>query len=521
MTNTPDSRKTHVTRICGTNDNDDVLQNMYADMERMEIVKYATQSKDGGWQGHQQKVNWGDDPDSDEGVVEPRTRDGNDVGSGSRDVITCKIFSADEPDYANPSQWIPIDVIKDMRSRSSDHGNSSDQGQQQSFVNDLVNDARKITQRRVYFQETSIDDRAQAAFDADPKRKVFVAQGSDYSFTPDTANKGSYAEVEVITFLKPKASGDTTVGQGDDQGMQISLKNQYLIDQSDPAQLVMTGPDGFNPPFRFDPFQNLVNIKLTTIYLLVEISAGNNSFSYGPYGDAPGIGVPTISSSAISKSAKLLDDQNLGITDITSFIECLVWDTIFGSPEAYWEINFRIAGHIDKTGDTCVISSVDPTIAAAPMNFENGTANSHIYLYRVPAGDDVVEVNISGLVATFNSGGGGLESPRNIKTNGAGTLVCSVYSTIHGNVKKIHQLLGTTGDGIQRPTPDDTCFLNVLDGEHQGAFKVNVKLETDKSKVQTDNYGNKFQPYKVTLNKSSTDNIPSQPPPRLIGPLQP
>ena len=42
----------------------------------------------------------------------------------------------------------------------------------------------------------------------------------------------------------------------------LGLKNQYLIDESDPAQFDQVGPNNINPPYRLDPFQNIINVNL-------------------------------------------------------------------------------------------------------------------------------------------------------------------------------------------------------------------------------------------------------------------
>lgn len=263
VTDAPDIRKTHVIRIVGTNKAGDVLQDIWADVERIDHTKSTKQSKDSNWQGEQRKLRWLDDPDSEEGVVEPRTRDGNFVGDGSRDVVSVKVCSPDETDVNDPEEWIPIDVIKHMRSHNGD------QARRDSFVNQVLNDARIVEQRRVFHRDASIDDAAQAAFDADPTRKVYVAPGSDYTFVAGGDDKTQYVEHEVIKHLKDRRNEETGTGNGSDQGSQVKMLNQYLIDQTDVAQLDVTGTNGFNPPYRLDPFQNIVNVQLAQKVIVV------------------------------------------------------------------------------------------------------------------------------------------------------------------------------------------------------------------------------------------------------------
>ena len=47
MTNAPDSRQTHVVRIVGTNKDGDVLQDIWADVERIDFAKSASQTAEG------------------------------------------------------------------------------------------------------------------------------------------------------------------------------------------------------------------------------------------------------------------------------------------------------------------------------------------------------------------------------------------------------------------------------------------------------------------------------------------
>ncbi len=517
MTDAPQSRKTHVTRLVGTNEAGDVLQNIWIDLERTDIEKFVTQTSDSlNYQAVQRKRRWGDDPNGDDYSPE---------GLPSETTEIVKVCSPNEPDLSNPQEWVPVRVRK--RQKSSGGG----QGTQDTYRNGIDEDpdptTRDVEQRRISNYKTSIDDAAQAAFDADPTLAAYVVPGDQYTRDDSTKDESQYVETEVLKSVKNRfnaKSSDPFIISGDvNIGQQTSLKNQYLIDQSDPAQLTEVGDNGINPPYRLDPGQNIINVNFVTIYLLINVNIGNNSSSFGPYGDAPGIGIPSIASDSLVKSAKLLDDVTpSGIPiNLSGFLDCLVYPSS-DSPEAYWESTFESASFIGSIGGkSCAWPPGhvdDPTVALAPLNFTKETGNAHVYLYEVPANDEIVEINISGLAATFDSGPGG---PRRIEINGAGTLDCYVYSTVHGKVSKIHQLLDMTGDGKPRPTPDDQCSAKKIDGEHQGRFKVGVKLDKDPAHAQTDNYGKTFQPYKVALDKAAQDTIPGQPPLRLTGPVIP
>jgi len=155
----------------------------------------------------------------------------------------------------------------------------SDQGVVQRHINDELTDARIVERRRVSHYDTSIDVDAQVAFDADPTRTVFVVPGDQYTRDDSTKDDSQYVETEVITYLKERSTHDTQTGAQDDQGQQIKLLNQYLIDESDDAVLDVIGPDGFNPPWRLDPYQNIVNVQLR--------SPGNMILAY-VYADTDG-----------------------------------------------------------------------------------------------------------------------------------------------------------------------------------------------------------------------------------------
>ena len=66
MTNAPSTRQTHIIRIVGANRNGDVLQDIWADVERVDVAKSASQAPGSQWQGVQRKLLWMDDPAADD-----------------------------------------------------------------------------------------------------------------------------------------------------------------------------------------------------------------------------------------------------------------------------------------------------------------------------------------------------------------------------------------------------------------------------------------------------------------------
>jgi hypothetical protein len=245
MTNAPETRKTHITRIVGTNKNGDVLPDIFADVERIDQYASSHISKDGFWQGVKHRLHWFDDQDSEDG----------DIVHPTRTVTTLKVCSPDE-DPNNPSEWIPIPVIDRYQARNSD------QGIKGRHDNSENNTARTVVVRRTTHKDTSIDDQASAAFAADPTRTKYVVSSDQYTKDDSTEDTGQYLEIEIIEKHQARANLETGTGQGDDQAQKHKMGNQYLIDaSSDSPGTDPTGPGGINPPWRLDPYQNIVNVK--------------------------------------------------------------------------------------------------------------------------------------------------------------------------------------------------------------------------------------------------------------------
>jgi hypothetical protein len=246
MTNAPETRKTHVIRILGTNKNGDVIPDIWADVERIDQAKSVYQHDETLFQGSVRNLKWLDNPDQD-GY--------NPDGPPSRKSRIVKVCSPDEANVDDPEEWIPIQIIDKMRS------SISDQNEVSSFVNAERSNARIVKVRRILHYDTNIDDEAQAAFDADPTRMVYVVPGYRYERKDGTKDDSQWVEHEVIEYLKGSVSNQTTTGQGGDQNKQVKLLNQYLIDESEPAKLEVLGNNNVNPPYRLDPYQNIVNVQ--------------------------------------------------------------------------------------------------------------------------------------------------------------------------------------------------------------------------------------------------------------------
>ena len=389
----------------------------------------------------------------------------------------------------------------------------------------------------MYHYDTNIDDRAQSAFDDDETLKAYVVAGKDYTRDNSTKDDGQHVEHEVIKYLeKHFQRGSVRDWRRKSKAVQLLLKNQYLIDESDAATLDkvaarndggLVGPNGWNPPYRLDPFQNITNVKFRSLYLVVQIDGGNSSFAGGPSGGAPSVKTPSLSSdkssSDAAKSVKLLDAVSVpgGNNSTSGFINCFIYEAALGAEESWvlWHTGGGGGGMFAAVDNTCPWPGpgpMDEDLAIAPVDFEASATAAKAYLYKIPAGNDLVTVDVSGIIASSSSGDA---SYNQITTSGSGEARVSVYSTVRGQITKLSQLIDYEHDGKLRPTEDDACLLGVTRAVAKASFPLMSKWTKTRPTQRVDNYGKPFQPYKVTFDRGDfVDEIPSQPPPRLPPP---
>jgi hypothetical protein len=247
VTNAPISRKTHVTRLAGTNRDGDVVQDIWVDLERMDVLKPATQMLANDWQGSQRQLRWADDPNADD--YDPN-------GNPARTIDIVKVCSPDEVNVDDPEEWVEVQVIRQSKS------SGGEQKYQDRFVNDETVQSRIAEVRKIPHYDTNIDDAAQAAFDADPTLTAYVVQGVDYVRDDSTKDDTQFVDHEIIEYYKPRTSENNLVEGDVDRGVQVKLLNQYLIDESDDPDGTVVGGAGINPPYRLDPYQNIINVNL-------------------------------------------------------------------------------------------------------------------------------------------------------------------------------------------------------------------------------------------------------------------
>lgn len=280
-TNAPKSRKTHVTRIFGTNKKKEILSDMWADVERID----DSRSKDklqGVRQTLRRKLKWRDDPKDTENYLDPDLEDELPPGDErkTRKTVLVKVCDPETTeDFKDPEEWIPIRKIKRVRSKASSQHNNVRQTQMERLVNDDIQHSRVVEARRIVHYDTNIDDDAQKAYDDDPTTKAYVVKGKDYTKKngkddfegeEDTKDKDQWIEHEIVTKVIHKGNSvyygnanDPSAG-GTLSGRQVrktKFLNQYLIEESEEAKLEKIGENDVDPPYRLDPFQNIVNIN--------------------------------------------------------------------------------------------------------------------------------------------------------------------------------------------------------------------------------------------------------------------
>jgi hypothetical protein len=246
-----DIRASHTIRIFGTNKDKEVLQDIWLDIERIDVFR-VTSKIDGHFQGIYRKLYWFDDPDA------PDYLEG---GNPARTEGLKKLCSPDETDQEDPEQWVPVRTIIEMSWNESTDANElkATRGNR----TDAENLVRAVAARRCFHRDTIIDDQVKAATDADPTLKAYVVASNKYDFTDvdDKAkqDKDQFIEVQYVSFTLDTSSAKEDEGRN--QGVQTSLKNIHYLNFTDKAKGPVNPVHGFDPPWALDPFQAIVNVQ--------------------------------------------------------------------------------------------------------------------------------------------------------------------------------------------------------------------------------------------------------------------
>ncbi len=251
--NPDDIRASHTIRIFGTNKNGDVIQDIWLDIERVDVLHTGEQI-DGHRQGVYRRLYWHDDPDSD---------DYDEAGNANRVMGVLKICSPDEEDQEDPEEWIPVRVNASLGWKESTETNQLNTGT--GHRTNADNTSRNVAARRIWKRDTIIDDKAQAATDNNQDLKCYVVASDEYDYTDinDTSkeDKDNYIEVQYMSYTQELLNIDSGAGTGNDQGQVLGLRNAFYLNISEEAKDDVNPNHGFNPPWALDPFQAVVNVN--------------------------------------------------------------------------------------------------------------------------------------------------------------------------------------------------------------------------------------------------------------------
>jgi len=268
MTNA--ERQTHVIRILGTNKAGEILPDIWADVERIDRMEIRTQVIQVGgvvqYQTIKLKLRWLDDPDG------PNYDEKGDKNREHKIVKVCDP-SLPQDKLDDPDEWIPIRSIVRMEIKFGG-GNIIKHFKENNPNIDY--DGRVVENRRITHWDTTIDEAAQAAFDADPTRKVYVERDGNrgYQRIEGTEDEDQYVEHQIVKKLNRQDS-QQLLSTGNDQRRVLHLRNQYQIDESHPAKLEELGTGEINPPYRLDPFQNIINVQFQfKVYVIIVAQNG-------------------------------------------------------------------------------------------------------------------------------------------------------------------------------------------------------------------------------------------------------
>lgn len=218
-----DERKTHIFRVIGKSPSGDV-EGTWLDLERSEFYTLVEGSGP-DYKRTNVKLKWYLD-------------DAGKVPNPSRKTTMVKVIPPDE-DKDNPQLWFEVDMVDAIEVRDDD------QVVVVHFDNSADNRGRKVAVRRVVHMDTTADDRF-------PDGGVIPKD--EYQKLKATKDVNQKLDIEII---QKRAFRDA------DQIYAIKYNNQPLIDAAELPD-VSYGEGEVNPPWRFDPLQIPINIRVKT-----------------------------------------------------------------------------------------------------------------------------------------------------------------------------------------------------------------------------------------------------------------
>lgn len=286
-------RASHTIRIFGTNKNNDVLQDIWLDIERIDVFGTHEQ-RNGHWQSVLHRLYWMDDPNDPE-----YDQDGG--GNKARSRGTLRICSPDEEDQEDPEEWVPVAINVSLQWK--ENGDYDRQQMQQGIRTSADNVTRVVEARRVWHRDTIIDKDVEAATANDPTLRAYVVASDQYDFADieDTAreDKDQFLEVQYISRTKETVNIKTKTGMGNDQNEVFFLRNAFYLNISEPAQGPVNEEHGFNPPWALDLYQAIVNVQWAALKQVV-IGMPNKQF-----GDRP--------ETMTTKDGKIFNTDDFGV----------------------------------------------------------------------------------------------------------------------------------------------------------------------------------------------------------------
>ena len=252
--NVNDMRASHTIRIFGTNKKKEVIQDIWLDIERIDVYRITTKSPTGQFQGVYRWLKWLDDPENDPPDDHPIRSEG-----------LLKICSPDEEDQEDPEEWIPVRTIIEMAWK--DNTETALWNVRRGNRTDAENEARLVQARRVVHRDTTIDDDVDAATANNPDLKAYVVASDQYDFKTDnyddpdddTKDEDTFIEVQFVSCTidtsNRKEDADKT------QIVQTSLKNHHYLRFTEEAKGPVNKNHGFDPPWALDIFQAIVNVQ--------------------------------------------------------------------------------------------------------------------------------------------------------------------------------------------------------------------------------------------------------------------
>ena len=166
------------------------------------------------------------------------------------------------------------------------------------------------------------------------------------------------------------------------------------------------------------------------------------------------------------------------------------------------------------------------SVSTTPANGFSGSGRSATYLFQIPVGDGIIEIDVKNLLDTFSH----LSDHIGNGQSGGGTIRAFVYSTARQLITELNQIWDIYGDDLPRLDYDDGFSVNLgmdpgpdaAEGapSANGTFYISVWQDTETSQI--DNYGVPYHPFRVRILPEDQgyfrqEYIPEQPPQLLVG----